>query len=466
MNKILVVDDEPIKRVTVTDFLLKNGYEVFFCENATGGLEIFRAENPDIVITDLKMPEMDGIEFLKEIKKISPETIVIMMTAYATVETAVEAMKHDAYDYITKPFELDELLLMIKRIEELQRLKSENIELKEKLFEKYECCNIVGKSKMMREIYELISCIANTQSTVLVQGESGTGKELVANAIHYNSKRRNNPLIKVNCAVFNENLLESELFGHEKGSFTGAIGRKPGRFELANGGTIFFDDIDDLPLSIQVKLLRVLQEREFERVGGTNPIKVDIRVIAATKENLLEKVRNGEFRKDLYYRINVVNIELPPLRERSEDIALLFDYFLKKFCKREAKEIPKIEPEAMQELISYYWPGNVRELENIVEQMVTVMKGDMLTADMVKKRIDYFQYTGSFVDVTKLHPDNRVFNEIMEQAEKELIAWALNESKGNKTIGAQLLKMKRSTFCDKVNKYGLENDVGDGNTET
>ena len=466
MDKILVVDDEPIKRVTITDFLSKNGYEVLSCENAIDGLEKFKQENPAIVITDLKMPQMDGIEFLKEIKKINMDTIVIVMTAYATIETAVETMRQGAYDYLTKPFELDELLLMIKRIEELQRLKFENIELKEKLFEKYECCNIVGKSKKMREIYDLIANIADTQSTVLIQGESGTGKELIANAIHYNSNRRNKRLIKVNCAVFNENLLESELFGHEKGAFTGAMNRRLGRFELAQGGTIFLDDIDDLPQPIQVKLLRVLQEREFERVGGTASIPLDIRVIAASKENLLEKIKKGDFRKDLFYRINVVNIDLPPLRERREDIPLLVDHFLNKFCTREKREVPKVEQEAMKYLISYYWPGNVRELENMAEQIVTLVRGKAITGELVGERLSQSDDLDSFIDITKISPNNRVFNEIMRKAEKELIAWALKESKGNKTIAAQILKMKRSTFCDKVCKYGLETDSANGNPES
>lgn len=453
MKTILVVEDEEIKRTTLADFLAKKGYDVIVAGDGLEGFHKFEQVRPDIVIADLRLPGISGMELLKEIKGLSPQTSVVMITAYASVETAVEAMKMGAEDYLTKPFGLEEMLIIIKRIEEWQNLKAENIALKERLRGIYSFHQMVGKSPKMLEVYRLIEAVADTLSTVLIYGESGTGKELVANAIHYHSLRRDGPLVKLNCAVLPETLLESELFGHEKGAFTGAYRRKPGRFEIAHKGSIFLDDVDDIPSSIQVKLLRVLQEREFERVGGTSPVSVDVRVIAATKADLNKKVKEGTFREDLYYRLNVIPLWIPPLRERAEDIELLVNHFLEKFASRMNKGGLNVAPKVMEHFLNYPWPGNVRELENTIERMVTLAKDNLLTESSLPPGIRVSPERVSSLDLDRLAKGEISYTQIMEEVEKRLIDWALHSAAGNKSRAADLLSLKRTTFYDRMTRY-------------
>jgi DNA-binding NtrC family response regulator len=362
--RILVVDDETIVCESCQRILEEEGYEV---ECAYGGKEAFekvKADPFDIVITDLKMPGIDGMEVLRTLRKDYPDVVVVMITGFSTVETAVEAMKLGAFDYIPKPFTPDEVSVVVKKALEKRNLMLENIYLRRELQERYGFHNIVGKSKKMQEIYRIIAKVAITESTVLIYGQSGTGKELIARAIHFNSPRREKPFVPVDCAVLSENLLESELFGHIRGSFTGAVTTKPGLFEVADGGTVFLDEVGNISLAIQAKLLRVLQEREFTPVGGTKAKKVDIRLIAATNKDLEKMIQEGTFREDLYYRLNIVPIALPGLKERQEDIPLLAAHFLKKYSEEMGKDIKGFTPEAMKRLMRFHWPGNVRELED------------------------------------------------------------------------------------------------------
>ena len=454
--KIMVVEDEEIKRETIKDFLEERGFNVLAFDNPVSAFSNIGNFDPDIVVSDLRLPSFDGITLMKKVREIKPSLDFIIMTAFASVDTAVEAMKQGAFDYIKKPFELEELLVIIERLIKIRELQSENLLLKEKLEDKYDCCNIVGKSKEMRAVYELIDSVSDSSCTVLIKGESGTGKELVANAIHYNSVRKNGPFVKINCSVFNPNLLESELFGHEKGAFTGAIREKAGKFELAHCGTIFLDDIDDMPYDLQVKLLRVLQEREIERVGGNKSISVDVRIVAATKVDLKDKVKKKEFREDLYYRINVVRVELPPLKARQEDISLLFRFFLKKYCEREKVNFPEIRDTALTPLFSYNWPGNVRELENFTERLVTLNKNVKAIDEKMVRSFMPDNERSFFGDVISLVSENRGFSEVIDLAEKELLEWALKECDGNRTSASNLLKMKRTTFCDKLLKHKVD----------
>ncbi|HEY4619883.1 MAG TPA: sigma-54 dependent transcriptional regulator, partial [Nitrospirota bacterium] len=333
LPEVLIIDDEPLMRISISDALKAEGYNVASAATGSEGLKAIKDTSYDVVITDLRLPEVDGVQILKTCRQISPHTKVLMITAYGSVDTAVEAMRIGAYDYITKPFSMDELILTVKRLIALRDLEDENIYLKEKIEEKYDFSGIIGKSEKMQDIFEKIKIIAPTDTTVLITGESGTGKELVANAIHFNSPRKNEAFIKVSCAALPETLLEAELFGHERGAFTGALKQKKGRFELAHKGTLFLDEIGEINQTVQVKLLRVLQEREFERLGGTSTINVDVRIIGATQRDLKKEVQKGNFREDLYYRLNVVPVQLPPLRDRKEDILLLMEHFLKLYSK-------------------------------------------------------------------------------------------------------------------------------------
>ncbi len=454
--RILLVEDEKLKRLSLTDALERKNFEVVACDNPLEALAVLNEEDAvDVIVTDLKMPKMNGIDFIKKVREFDKEVPIIVVTAYATVETAVDAMKLGAYDYITKPFTTDELILVLDRLRDYQEIVKENIYLRSKIRNRYRFENIIGRSKPMQEIYRVIQTIADSDSTVLIQGESGTGKELIANAIHFNSRRRNKPLICVSCAALTESLFESEIFGHEKGAFTGAVREKKGRFELADGGTIFLDDVDDIPLVSQVKLLRVLQQRTFERVGGTKSISVDVRVVAATKVNLLEKVRNREFREDLYYRLNVVPIILPPLRERKEDIPLLVDHFIQKYQKK--SPVRKFSNEAMKAMLSYDWPGNVRELENIVERVCTLTTHEVVQLDDLP---DFLMTPskGSFSCRRFEGNEERLnFSELIQSYEKELLLWALQKADGNRSKASQLLQLKRTTLQDKLKKYGLGN---------
>ncbi|MFQ5864390.1 MAG: sigma-54-dependent transcriptional regulator [bacterium] len=444
-GNILVIDDEP-KMCKVLKFALEpEGYAVTTAESAETGLERFSQKSFDLVVTDLRMPGKDGLFVLENVKKQSPQTEVIMMTAYATAQNAVEAMKKGAYDYIIKPFEMDELKLKVKHIIEKRQLAQENVQLKRELKDKYSLENMVGQSGVMQEVYKMVEKVAPTDATVLIGGESGTGKELVAQAIHFLSPRSSEPFVAVNCGALPESLLESELFGHEKGAFTGADKMKVGRFELAGEGTIFLDEIGDISPSTQIKLLRVLQNHQIERVGGTQTIHIKARTIAATNRDLEKALKAGNFREDLYYRINVFPIYLPPLRDRKEDIPELVSHFLKKFGKQETN----IESTALELLMKYRWPGNVRELENVLERAL-IMSGIGVIRDE-----DLPQY---IKDVSVSGPGTLI--EIpkegisLEEMEKKLIKNALNKAGGNKSKAAKLLGITRRKLYSMMERLG------------
>ena len=385
-KSILIVDDEPNIRRVLGAVFAKAGYEVFTAENGRKALDAISAEpSIDVMLCDLIMPDLNGVEVLRSAKEMNPQLSVVMITAHGTIRTAVDAMKLGAFDYITKPFDMDEIKLIVKNALERSRLLAENIQLKQELQSRYRFDGIVGDSRKMQEVFKIVERVASSNATVLVRGESGTGKELIARAVHYNSPRRDKPFIAVSCAALPETLLESELFGYEKGAFTGAVGQKAGRFELAHRGTLFLDEIPDISPAMQVKMLRVLQEREFERVGGTKPVRVDVRLLAATNRDLEQAVANGEFRPDLYYRLQVIQIFLPPLRERREDIPALVEHFIEKFNKENGKNIKFVSPEAMDLLMKYNWPGNIRELENAIERGVVLADADsdLITPDLL-----------------------------------------------------------------------------------
>ncbi len=449
-GRILVVDDEKLKRVTLKTQLEDEGYVVETGENAFVGLEHLRSNSFDVVITDLRMPSMDGLTFLREIKKLSPGTEVIMMTAYGSIENAVEAMKEGAYDYITKPFPYEELSIKLERLMEHREGREEIEALRRKIESQYGYQNLIGRSLPMRMVFEKAEMVADSDVTVLIQGETGTGKEMLANAIHYNSSRRHGPFVKLSCAILNRDILESELFGHEKGAFTGALRRKRGRFELADGGTIFLDDVDDIPFDLQVKLLRVIQEKTFERVGGEQPLKVDVRLICATKKDLLKMVGDGAFREDLYYRLNVVKIELPPLRARGDDVLLLASHFLERLSKEQDRPAKRLSPDVQRILLRYQWPGNVRELQNVIEHGVALSRADTVCVEDLP---EYLQRTGTGPEVASLslNGEQKVnFAEVIRDTEAQLIFWALERAGGNQAKAAELLSIPRTTLRDKL----------------
>lgn len=380
---ILITDDDAIIRETVREALgMNDSYEVFAAKNGEDAFSLIKERYFDIVLTDLKMPGMTGIELLEKIKEHSPQTGVIVMTAFGTVDTAVGAMKKGAFDYLTKPFSVDELEVVVEKAIKHRTVVAENQYLREEINFEFNFGHIVGQSEVMQPIYDTVSKVARSDATVLINGPSGTGKELIARALHQNSHRKDGPFIKINCAALASNLLESELFGHEKGAFTNAINRKPGRFELANGGTLLLDEISEMEFALQAKLLRVLQEGEFDRVGGTQTIKTDVRIIATTNRDLLKEIQENTFREDLYYRLNVIPINLPPLCERKGDIELLSKHFLEKYGRKNAKHVKSISKEALEVILDYKWPGNVRELENAMERAVVMATGDELDADL------------------------------------------------------------------------------------
>jgi len=455
MSKILVVDDEQSMRDFLAILLSKEGHEVATAKNGADAIRAVQAEIFDLVITDVKMPGADGMEVLRSVKEISPETVVIMVTAFATTEAAVEAMKIGAYDYIIKPFKVDELKLIIYNSLEKRDLRKENILLKREIESKAGFDNFIGKSEPMQKVFSLIRQVADTTSTVLITGESGTGKELVARAVHFNSPRKNGPFVTVNCGALPETLLESELFGYMKGAFTGASSNKQGLFEAANHGTIFLDEISATTPALQIKLLRVLQEREFIRVGGTAGIKVDVHVIAASNRDLLAEIARGAFREDLFYRLNVIPIHLPPLRERKEDIPLLAEYFLKKVVRKgvERAQVKMIDAEAMKALMEYHWPGNVRELENTVERMMIMAPEDIIRLDQVP---DTVKNSAHFSDQVTLDiPEKGVDLEaLLEKTERTFLRKALEKTGGVKTDAAKLLGLTFRSFRHRLQKYG------------
>lgn len=432
---ILVIDDEDSQLQSLKTFLSKREYKIYTANNGDAGLKTARENLIEVVLTDFKMPGWDGLTVLKNIKALNPEIDVVVMTAFGTIESAVNLMKEGAFDYLTKPIDLDELENILNRIKERRHLISENRLLKEQLQDKFKFESIISRSKPMDVVLSTASRVAQTKSTVLIRGESGTGKELIAKAIHFASPRKNQAFITVNVASLSENLLESELFGHEKGSFTGAINQRIGRFEEANGGTIFIDEVGDIPLSIQVKLLRAIQFGEVQRIGSNSTFKTDVRIIAATHRDLEEMIKRNEFREDLYYRLNVVTINLPPLRHRKDDIQLLLDHFVQKYSTLIGKKVDGISKEALDQLIKYDFPGNIRELENMIERAIVLTRGEIITKDDLPFSINE-------------KSNNRAFNPFdlednyetkMKLFEKTMISEALNRTNGNKSAAARIL---------------------------
>ncbi|MGH7255876.1 MAG: sigma-54-dependent transcriptional regulator [Nitrospirales bacterium] len=475
---VLIIDDEPLIRLSMMDALKAVGYEVRAAATGQEGLDVLGKDTFELVVTDLRLPGADGLDILQACKQRSPRTEVIVITAHGSVETAVEAMKRGAYDYITKPFSMDELLLIVDRVSKVLALRQENQMLRDELEGKFSFQGILGKNERMREVLEKIKLISTTDSTVLVVGESGTGKELVANALHRNSPRRDNALVKVSCAALPETLLEAELFGHEKGAFTGALRQRRGRFELAHKGTLFLDEIGEISPVVQVKLLRVLQERQFERVGGNDTIEVDVRLVCATQKDLKREVQIGRFREDLYYRLNVVPIVLPPLRERREDVLIISEYLLQVRAARLNKTIKGFSPRALEVLFKYSFPGNVRELENLVERAVALSR--------TNEEIQPWELCGSstcpFLGGTpqetcgfcseglsgasgagRGQPDSLAA--ARELFERQHILAALERVHGSRTEAAKLLGLSRKALWEKCKRYGISSEKPDPDEE-
>ena len=462
LYSVLIVDDEKNTREGLGR-ALRHDYNVFLAENAQTALALL-ADNPvDVMLSDVRMPGVDGLDLLKDVSTRYPTVVCIMLTAYGSVETAVEAMKRGAKDFLTKPVNLDHLDITLARAIKQRNLESENRELKRQLDSKFGLESIIGSSPAMEEMFDIIRQAAPTQATVLIQGASGTGKELVAQAIHRLSNRSEGPFVAVHCAALNASLLESELFGHEKGSFTGAVAQRKGRFEMANGGTLFLDEISEVDPSVQVKLLRVLEERKFERVGGAETIEVDIRIIAATNRNLRQYVDEGKFREDLYYRLDVVEIRMPPLRDRGNDIAVLSNHFMKEFADRNGRNVSRISPAAAAILQAYSWPGNVRELRNTLEKMVVLAHGDVLAADDVPANIRNEAHQNGVVvpAPAKLAsvPEVVVSAESLAEMEKRKILAALDAAGGNRSKAAIALGISRRTLHRKLNEWKHEEET-------
>jgi nitrogen regulation protein NR(I) len=472
--QILVVDDSKPILTLMKEFLEEEGYQVATAVTAKEALLLIEKKKPDLVILDIKLPDMDGLDALIEIKKRDPKLSVIMMTAFGTTQTAIQAMKRGAYDYVAKPFKNEELKALIKKALEAGRLMKESVSYQAKKSELIEGVCIIGESPQMLEIYKTIGKVADSNALVLIRGESGTGKELVARAIYQNSSRKDKPFLAVNCAAIPESLLESELFGHEKGSFTGAINKRIGKFQQCDEGTIFLDEIGDMSLSTQTKILRVLQEHTFEAVGSENTVKVDVRVIASTNKDLSKAIEKGEFREDLYYRLKVITIYLPPLRTRIEDIPLLVDYFIQKFNREYNKNVKKISPEVIKHLKNYKWPGNVRELENAIQTGVIMSKKDVLLLDnfplftqklavinpeMLQQVSNYekvFKETvRSILNNPVISANGELYKRVMADLEKSLIEAVLDENRKSQTKSAKILGISRNTLRTRMKEYDL-----------
>ncbi|MEN8244958.1 MAG: sigma-54 dependent transcriptional regulator [Thermodesulfobacteriota bacterium] len=454
METILIVDDEKNYPPILAAVMEEEGFEPLMANSGEEALAILKHSDVDLVLTDMKMPSMDGIELLENVKKKDPELPVIMMTAHGTVEKAVEAMQKGAYSYIMKPFDNDSLILYVNKAIAMYRVIKENRRLRQTVTSQYSFGNILGKSKKMRDVFETIRKVAPASATVLIEGESGTGKDLVAKSIHFNSPRRDFPFVAVNCTALAETLLESELFGHERGAFTGAVSSKKGRFELADGGTLFLDEIGELSPSLQVKLLRVLQDKVFERVGGVRQVSVNFRLIAATNKQLKEEVNAGRFREDLFYRLNVVHIELPPLRHRQEDLHLLVDHFIDKYSNERGSEMPinGIERQVERLFFDYNWPGNVRELENVIERAMVLCPGDILMADDLPK-----DFRNSISDSQRLDgiPEDAGLFETLMDIEKKMILRALKITGNVQSEAAELLGIGKSGLNKKLKKHDI-----------
>jgi len=455
-SRILVVDDEESIREFLEIMLKKEGYEVTLAEDGQKAKELLAKKSFDMIISDLQMPHVTGIELLKHVKETAPEIVFMMITAFGTTETAVEAMKMGAYDYITKPFKIDEVRLNIHNALRSRNLEVENRTLKKELVKEYSFQNMVGNSQVMHQIYDMIKRVAQTPTNVLVTGESGTGKEVVAKAIHYNGPLKDKPFVTINCGAIPENLMESEMFGHKKGSFTGAVVDKAGLFEVADSGTLFLDEVGELPLTIQVKLLRAIQERVIRRVGATDDMKIEVRIIAATNRNLEDMVQKGTFRQDLFYRLNVINIKTPGLRERRDDIPLLAGHFLKKYNERLNKNIGGISTEAMEILKKYDYPGNVRELENMIERTVALEGGAMILPEslppMVNTTSGRKMASSNEIEIGTEGVD---LDKVMGQIEKELLIKAIHSASGVKKRAAKLLHISFRSMRYRIEKYNL-----------
>ncbi len=453
---VLVVDDEePILRVMEAN-LAREGYEVRTARDAATALHVLQQDPISTVIVDYLMPGMNGIQMIQRLRELQLDVPVIVVTAYGTIEQAVQAMKLGAFNYLTKPINYDELISIVKKAVEQHALAREVQRLREEITSQYGFHQIVGQNRRMQEIFSLVRDVAETDATVLIRGETGTGKELIARALHFNSPRKNQPFVRVNCPAIAETLLESELFGHEKGAFTGAIKMRVGRFEQADGGTIFLDEVGDLPLRIQSKLLRVLQEKEFERVGGNKTIKVDVRIVSATNKDLEADVQAGNFRQDLFYRLNVVPIVVPPLRERPDDIPLLAMHFLKKYAERFKKPIQDIVPEGMALLVEQAWPGNVRQLENVIERAVILEKSEQLQPETLARCLEY-KPTHLYAFTINAHkPLKELKEQLIENFEKEYIITLLKEYKGNISAAARASGIHYKNFYEKMRKYNIK----------
>jgi two-component system NtrC family response regulator len=448
---ILITDDEQTQREVLKGYLDKKGYRTFTASSGNEGISFAKEEQIDIILSDFKMPDKTGLEVLEEVKKINPEISFVLMTAYGTIENAVKAMRLGAYDYLTKPVDLDELDLLLEKIIENKNLKSEVNLLKQQLQEKFKIDSFISSSPKMQEVLSVVSRAAESKATVLITGESGTGKEVLAKSIHYISQRKDNPFIAVNIPALPESLLESELFGHEKGAFTGADKFRTGRFELANKGTIFLDEIGDIPLNLQVKLLRILQEHQIERLGSNESIDIDVRIIAATHQNLEQKIKDGTFREDLFYRLNVISIHIPPLRERKEDIAELIDHFIKKYSDENDKPKLEISKEAFDILMKYNYPGNVRELENIIERAVVLSRQNIITVNDLPQSVKGFKTEGD-----PILDEAKNLTEQVEALEKKLIYDALSKANGNQSLAGRMLGITERNLRYKMQKYGIK----------
>ncbi len=480
MHRVLVIEDDDTVRDVLRSFLSEKGFEATLAQNGATGLDMLRTEKFDLILTDLVMPGITGMDVLKEVVASKISLPVIVMTAFGTVQTAVEAMRLGAFDYLTKPFNLDELMIVIEKALSVSKLQKENVMLKMQLKKKYNFKGLIGDSPRMQAVYELIEKIADTDSTVLITGESGTGKELIAKTIHYNnSSRAGGPFVPLNCAAIPKDLLESELFGHEKGAFTGAINTRIGRFELAQGGTLFLDEVGELDPSLQVKLLRVLQEREFERVGGVKTIKVDVRILAATNKDLEKATKDGLFREDLFYRLNVIPLHLPPLRSRVEDLTLLTAHFVHEFCRKRKREPFTFSPDAMECLLKYSWPGNVREFENLIERLTILVTGPIVKVTDLPEKLHQLTFAevetatsmaaapavrgeAAVLPATAqnfavdINEDGINLNEVVSAMERNMIHKALEKAGGVRSKAAQLLGLNRTTLLEKMKKMGIE----------
>ncbi len=445
---LLLVDDDKAHRTMLKAHLGGQGYQIIEADDGDVAVQLFKQRKVDLVLLDLKMKRLGGMATLAALREIDPHVPVIMITAFSSVENAVEAMKQGAFDYVTKPVDVGELSLTLRRALDFQHLRQENVALKERLEEKFQFGSVVGSSQPMQELAETLALVAPSDATVLITGESGTGKELVAGAVHHNSLRKDGPFIKVNCAALQENLLESELFGHAKGAFTGAAEQRKGRFELADKGTLFLDEIGDMALTTQAKILRVLQDGEFERLGGTRTLKVDVRLIAATNRDIKQMVADGSFRQDLYFRLSVVPLHLPPLRQRPMDIPTLADHFLQQYTKKNRKDIRSFQPAAMQALLAYQWPGNVRELENAIERAVILCLDEQIGLEHLPLQVRQALAENGERPFA-LRPGTS-----LKEMEKELILSTLRETGGNRTRAAEILGITRQTLQNKLKEYG------------